>query len=198
MRNIVEVHTLNAFTVPIFALKYNDCENLKNTVIPTFKSIEDSDSDKIYYENGYTNYTPGSNVLELNALEELKNFIEVSVNEVHRKLNLENQVYLINSWFSVNRKHSMHERHNHLPAVWSGVYYVQATNNDGNITFFNDHLKSNWPYCKTDINNPLTRQIFTIQPETGLLLIFPSFLEHQVHLNNTDNDRISLSFNFGN
>ena len=197
MRNIVEVHTLNAFTVPIFALKYNDCENLKNTVIPTFKSIEDSDSDKIYYENGYTNYTPGSNVLELNALEELKNFIEVSVNEVHRKLNLENQVYLINSWFSVNRKNSMHERHNHLPAVWSGVYYVQATNNDGNITFFNDHLKSNWPYCKTDINNPLTRQIFTIQPETGLLLIFPSYIEHQVHLNNTDNERISLSFNFG-
>lgn len=194
---MIEVHTLNAFTTPIFALRYDRSEELNKEVVPIFKEIEHNDQNQHGYVNGYTSYSSTSNILELENLSELLSFIANSVNQIHNRLELSVPIKLINSWFSIGRKNSMHERHNHLPSTWSGVYYVQANNNDGNITFFNEHLKSNWPFSETSIENVLTRQIFTIQPETGLMLIFPSYLEHQVHLNNTDNERIAISFNFG-
>lgn len=193
-----EVHTLNAFTIPVFALKYSKCQELKSNTIEHFKLLEEKDQNRYPYDYGYTSYASTSNILSTEQLCPLEKFISVAVQEVHEKLNLplSGPLRLINSWVSINRKHCTHERHNHLPSTWSGVYYVQADNNDGNITFFNEHMKSNWPYCSTDLNNPLTRPIFTVQPETGLLLIFPSYLEHQVHENKTDNERISISFNY--
>lgn len=194
---MIEVHTLNAFTTPVFALQYSDSEKLSKEIVPIFKEIEQNDNNKYDYVNGYTNYSPNTNILELENLLDLQSFITNSIKQIHNRLELTTPIKLINSWFSIGRKNSMHERHNHLPAVWSGVYYIQAKNDDGNITFFNENLKSNWPFCETSLDNILTRQIFTIQPETGLMLVFPSYLEHQVHLNNTNNERIAISFNFG-
>jgi uncharacterized protein (TIGR02466 family) len=195
---MTEVHTLNAFTAPIFALRYDNSESLKQEVVPVFKEIEKSDDKPFYYDNGYTSYNPKSNILELDELFSFNQFVNTSIEQVHDRLNLNSRVAAMNSWFSIGRKNSMHEKHNHLPSVWSGTYYVQAENDDGNITFFNEHLKSNWPFCETGLEDTYTRQLFTIQPETGLLLIFPSYLEHQVHLNKTDNERIAISFNYGN
>lgn len=191
-----EVHTLNAFTTPIFALKFQHGDELAKTIVPIFKDIESKDANKYPYENGYTSYNPTSSILFQEELNDLQKFIDVTVNQIHNRLEFYTPIRLINSWFNIGRTNSMHERHNHIPAIWSGVYYVHADNNSGNISFFNEHLKTNWPYEETSLHNPLTRSIFTVQPETGLLLVFPSYLEHQVHLNQTNNERISISFNY--
>ena len=46
-------------------------------------------------------------------------------------------------------------------------------------TFMLEHLNNN----------------FVIKPKVGKLLLFPSWLEHGVHINHTDHERMSVSFN---
>lgn len=66
--------------------------------------------------------------------------------------------------------------HDHYPAVWSLVYYVDAPTGSSHLEF----------------PGPL----ISIQPANGLVLIFPGNIEHQVPKSDIDNDRVVVSMNF--
>jgi uncharacterized protein (TIGR02466 family) len=72
----------------------------------------------------------------------------------------------------------------------SGVYYHQTTNNDGDIVFRNPSLVNRFHKLTYNIGNSVN-----YTPEVGKILLFPSFLEHAVFHNNSDDKRISISFN---
>ena len=100
------------------------------------------------------------------------------------------------TWANINRKGNYNKRHVHMdPGIFlCGVYYVKAPENSGNIRFF-------------DPRGPLMGSMQDhnyffgghahqfITPKEGLLLFFPSWLEHDVEPNNSDEDRISIAFN---
>ena len=50
-------------------------------------------------------------------------------------------------------------RHNHWPATLSGVYYIDVEENSSPIIFENN---------------------FSIKPKNGMLLLFPSIVNHEV------------------
>jgi len=81
-------------------------------------------------------------------------------------------------WFNVNPKHAHHRWHSHGGASSIGVFYIQTPANSGNIEFKHD------------------KTIRSITPYEGLLLIAPANIEHRVLPNNSDEDRISMAFNF--
>jgi len=99
-------------------------------------------------------------------------------------------------WFNVNPKSGFNIPHVHGGIV-SGVYYVASKENSGNIVFKNP--ASNIVYhCEADfVNsyNEVNSSSWCFSPKPGLLLLFPSWLEHYVHPNLNDEDRISISFN---
>ena len=85
-----------------------------------------------------------------------------------------------------------------MPALWSGVYYVQATAGDAPIVFYDKNKIGGWPDCvieKTEENEINSSEV-SIKPETGMLLLFPSYFEHSVLQQRLDQERISISFNF--
>ena len=43
---------------------------------------------------------------------------------------------------------------------------------------------------------PQAGEEIVIEPEEGLMVFFPGFLEHSVELNKSSQDRISVAFNF--
>ena len=82
-------------------------------------------------------------------------------------------------WFNIARKGEktgMHE-HAHFSSL-SGVIYLQADKGCGDLYFTKE--------CVDDL---------TICPEVGKLIIFPPFLRHGVHTNESSRDRISFAFN---
>ena len=90
----------------------------------------------------------------------------------------------------------MNHPHVHPRMVLSGVYYVTAPLNGGDICFMNpnpihyhttDKLASEW--------NIFTAAEVFFKTEVSKLIIFPSHLMHYVLPNRTKKDRISLSFN---
>ena len=187
---------MNLFPVPLFGTEYEGAEKLRKAIVPKLLEIEKNDKNPApYTHGGYTNYHPDTNALNFDECADLKQFILDRGREATQSLAASNDVMLVGSWFSINRKHSFHPIHNHLPATWSGVYYVQAQEDDAFITFFDSNKESNWPWLGFKENNEYNTPTFSIMPKTGRLLLFPAFLKHTVEQQNKDSERITISFN---
>ena len=89
-----------------------------------------------------------------------------------------------NYWSHIHEKNMSTITHNHIPSYVSSVLYVKIPENAGHIVF---NTRSN-PYS--------TPKGSKFEPEEGVYYMFPSFLDHYVTRNMSDDTRISLSFNF--
>jgi len=187
---------MNLFPVPLFGTEFEGAEELKNVLVPKFLAIEEADQTPApYTANGYTNYNPKENALDFDECAELKEFILECGRAANQSINCPADSMLVGSWFSINRKHSYHPIHNHVPATWSGVYYVQAEEDDAYITFFDDNKVTNWPWAPFGESNEYNTPTFSIMPRTGRLLLFPSFLKHTVEQQIHERERMTISFN---
>ena len=102
-----------------------------------------------------------------------------------------------NIWLNINPPGSYNELHSHKDAVLSGVYYIDATDNQGNIQFErSDGAEYHLPEYIEKINYFNSTRA-TYAAKTGALYIFPGWLKHSVQGNQSNTDRISISFNFG-
>lgn len=135
-----------------------------------------------------------SNLIEDENLVEFKSVLMHHVYEYTRMLGMEfekSKVFRIQeSWMTNTGKGEFaHIHHHHLSTDLSGAYYYKTSGDDGAIFFMNP-----CPMFSTFLLEHL-KNTFTITPQVGKLLLFPSWLEHGVHINNTDHERISVSFN---
>ena len=87
-------------------------------------------------------------------------------------------------WLNVNSKGDSNIRHTHFNSsiLLSGVFYVKVPPNSGNIRFYDPRGIS--------IHNPPDNRYYF-----GMLLFFPSWFEHSVEENKSDEERMSIGFN---
>ena len=103
----------------------------------------------------------------------------------------------IYSWVNINQKGTWNRNHCHMDRVnfLSGVYYVTVPKGDCGEILFHDprgilsNSAPDTPYYKDSITTA------SVPPEENMLYYFPTWLEHEVGINNTDEDRVSISFN---
>ena len=106
-----------------------------------------------------------------------------------------------NMWININEKYHYNEWHIHPGATLSGVYYIKhdGSSENGNIMFKNPRglymALSHFPPGIVKYTNEVTSDIYNVNPQSNMLLIFPSWLEHKVEPNLKNDNRISLSFN---
>jgi len=94
----------------------------------------------------------------------------------------------IHAWCNVNNPGSENFIHCHQGNLFSGVAYFQAEDT-GALEFIpNNYIQKlthpAWPFHGTSIYHP----------NDGEVLIFPSYLLHRVHKNNSDKQRITMAF----
>ena len=90
-----------------------------------------------------------------------------------------------------------HHRHYHPNSYLSGVFYVSCTDDD-RIEFHGipqTSLMLNLFDLEEENANIFNSKLFSFPISTLDLMIFPSYLEHSVPTNNTNQKRVSLSFN---
>ena len=127
--------------------------------------------------------------------ENLMSKICEAMDEVCTQLQLP-PVQLYNTWININPPKTYIDSHTHDNALFSGVYYIKTPENCGNIVFKRmDNARYFMPILSGPNSFLSTRS--EVRGKEGLLLIFPAWLHHQVLLNNSKEDRISMSFNFG-
>jgi len=129
-------------------------------------------------------------------IDNLVNYINKEVDNCRRQVGLYD-LEIYNIWININPPGSYNHLHNHVGSVLSGVYYVNAEENQGNIQFErSDGAEYHIPeYIEQPTYYTSTRA--TYKAKTGALYIFPGWLKHSVEGNITNKDRISISFNYG-
>jgi len=109
-----------------------------------------------------------------------------------------------NAWVNINNHGGYNEVHTHPGAIISGVLYIKipTTGDPGNICFHRNAMEAYTIHSlgvAEDISTAdvaHTRAKVTYEPTEGRLILFPAWIPHGVRENNTNEDRISVSFNF--
>jgi len=100
-------------------------------------------------------------------------------------------------WLIRNGPGDLNKAHIHPNTMLSGVYYVQTPPDCGKIEFFDPVMaRTATAYPKTE-HRRINANAAAYEPVEGLLLIFPSWLQHWVRPNRGVGDRVSISFNVG-
>jgi uncharacterized protein (TIGR02466 family) len=130
------------------------------------------------------------------SLDALVTCIDDTIKEITVENNL-GSLEMSNAWININPPGSYNASHHHLGSVLSGVYYIDATANQGNIQFERkDNAEYHIPLDKLNTSS-YTSTITSYTAKTDMLYIFPSWLMHSVDSNQSATDRLSISFNYG-
>lgn len=104
----------------------------------------------------------------------------------------------IDSWYNVHYKHDHQQLHNHIttnvPAFSCVVVLKQPNPDAGQFVFRTPNLSNHLKYLELD---PVDQYPNVYKPhmEDGLIIIFPSCLEHYVYYNRTDEARVVFASN---
>ena len=95
------------------------------------------------------------------------------------------RIVVENYWGHIHEKNMSTRQHDHVGCFVSSVVYIAVPKGSGSI-IFRPHIDSS--------NKDAFLTAFP--PERGRYYLFPSYLEHYVTRNNSDQTRVSLSLNF--
>ncbi|MFT5693421.1 MAG: hypothetical protein ACI92E_002759 [Oceanicoccus sp.] len=105
--------------------------------------------------------------------------------------------FKVDSWANINRHGGYNRVHNHPNAMWSGVYYVSPGDPDdswpenGKLEMVDPRAGINMMYQ----DGTVMAARYMIDPVPGLMIMFPSWLQHFVHPFYGQGERISIAFN---
>ena len=119
--------------------------------------------------------------------------LSFEISEFCKSINLGiNEIVIPQMWINVNKKNDWNAIHLHGQYNLSGTYYVKVPKDSGQIVFRDPRPSaiSNLFMVNT-FDKGEFRKVKTIE---GLLILFPSYLDHFVEPSNADEDRISISF----
>ena len=110
-----------------------------------------------------------------------------------------NLVFNISYWIMINPPNSYNTSHTHPDAHLSGVMWIKTPENSGNLRFNNPYEFSGFTECNSYIeevqDNTGFFPTYYFYPMVGKMLTFPSSLRHEVFVNESNEDRIAVSYN---
>ena len=111
---------------------------------------------------------------------------------------LEGESIIGNMWANINPPGGMNRPHMHPNSHFSGVYYIKAPKNSGQLIFNDPRTLSHMllPNRKQQTPPPELWREVRLQPIEGRIIMFPAWLMHCVDPNESNDIRISVSFNF--
>ena len=105
----------------------------------------------------------------------------------------------IETWLNLNLPDTHHSRHEHFGCFMSGVLWLSTPEKSGNFNIFDPvgvRTQNTTQYTFARTNNTLyNTSLYTIVPQSGKMIMFPGWLQHQVESNESNEDRISIAFN---
>ena len=134
------------------------------------------------------------NSIQLKFALELQNYILNTFNQLGWKT--ENKKIQIKSmWAIINKKEDFNVVHSHPNSLLSAAYYVKAPKNCGRFQVENPNNIKKHITPELTNENDLNVLLAGIDISEGDLIIFPGYLPHNVAKNESNEDRIVISFN---
>ena len=185
------------FPTPVWVSKIDNYKETNEEIYNYIKNLQTNDTKGVIKSNikGWH-----SKDFDLNSTQP-KNFINLISPNINKALidmnwDIDNQNIKISSmWAIINIGGAANARHHHGNSSISAAYYVRAPENSGDIVFYDPRPAPVYshPHCKNA--NYLNAMVNSVTPVEGGLVLFPSYLDHSVNENLSDDERIVISFN---
>jgi uncharacterized protein (TIGR02466 family) len=130
--------------------------------------------------------------------QHLVNEIKIMCKDVFKEEWLDREPVLGNMWANINPKDGLNQPHIHPNSLFSGVYYVKSNPQAGRLRIYDPRpgVQIVMPIRKEgQLPKHLWRDA-NLDPIPGRIIMFPAWLWHAVEANQSDDLRISVSFNF--
>jgi uncharacterized protein (TIGR02466 family) len=156
-----------------------------------------------YHKHNIYNMIVSTDKYVLNSSSSnLTNFINNAIKEYAvRTLGTTQKLKVTQSWCTKHENIPQETfTHIHQNSIISGVYYVNATEENEGLTFHKD-TTYNDTYISWETNEELKKEYYwnwdwyKFPAKTGMLILFPSRLKHGVFGGMSKNIRCSLAFN---
>ncbi|HAA92034.1 MAG: hypothetical protein CMM48_14265 [Rhodospirillaceae bacterium] len=185
---------IDIFPTSVWIHEIGDCERLNDDIFAAVKKLQTQGHGYDRTDGGgWVSYT------DLNEMDDFAPLMEYIVGAAQGVLNFLQyefeHFYITDSWANLDDPGKAHTRHNHPNCVLSGVYYARTPENGGDIIFHDPRPQAGIfvPAIKQPTEHNIAQRY--VQPAEGLLMMFPSWLEHSTELNTSAGDRLSISFN---
>ena len=185
------------FPTPVWVSKIDNYKETNEEIYNYIKNLQTNDTKGVIKSNVKDWH---SKDFDLNSTQP-KNFINLISPNINKALidmnwDIDNQNIKISSmWAIINIGGAANARHHHGNSSISAAYYVRAPENSGDIVFYDPRPAPVYshPHCKNA--NYLNAMVNSVTPVEGGLVLFPSYLDHSVNENLSDDERIVISFN---
>jgi len=153
------------------------------------------------YPGGYTSYGSLCHMQKMSStFEALEKKINRHVKTYARALELDmtgRELTMTDCWINIMPEHVVHGLHIHPTSTISGTYYVQTPKGCSGLKFEDPRLDRFMaaPPRKADCS-PENRPWITIPAKAGNVVLFESWMRHEVPINQRRAERISISFNY--
>lgn len=185
------------FPTPVWVTKIDKYKETNEEIYKYIKKLRNVDEKGIIKSNikGWH-----SNDFELKDIE-VKNFINLISPQINQALvdmnwDINNQLIKISSmWAIINIGGAANARHHHGNSAISAAYYVRAPKNSGDLVFYDPRPAPVYSHPHSKKPNHLNAMVNSVSPVEGALVLFPSYLDHSVNENLSNEERIVISFN---
>ncbi|TDO98762.1 TIGR02466 family protein [Marinomonas balearica] len=216
MSNNSQIDAQDIWSTPLFSFKLPDHEFLKDDLVAHIRQMQTAQNqpiDSLVAETAKHNLSESTfDYLdhEEPAIMELRRLLEEAILEVVTDLNqkfwpegAEAESHIIESWYHVTQNGGYHDMHSHPNCSWCGIYYLDpgdATDTDntksigGKNRFYDPRINAD------HYGDPATAYIgghgvWDITPQSGQVVLFPSYLKHSALPYFGKKDRIVIAFN---
>ena len=155
-------------------------------------------------EKGYKGYTSYASLNDLTwrspEFADLKVHLDEHVAAFTKELDFDlggTGLELDSLWINILEPGGVHSAHIHPHSVISGTYYVEIPDGAGAIRFEDPRLAMMMAAPPRKARSRLENRTFVeMAPKPGMLLLWESYLRHEVPRNDGNQERISISFNY--
>ena len=197
--------TTTLFVTPIYRARLSPAIDAAELEASCLSIAEDDEAGQAWCEeNGYAGYTSYASLADLpwrfpifkTLVEALDGHVAAFAEELAfdlggRALELED------IWINVLPEGGIHTAHIHPHSVISGTTYVAMPEGTSALKLEDPRLAMMMaaPPRRKDAPEAL-RQFVYLRPEVGDVVLWESWLRHEVPMNMAEDDRISVSFNY--
>jgi uncharacterized protein (TIGR02466 family) len=150
------------------------------------------------YPGGYTSYGSASRMHQVSpSFRMLQRLIDEHVRTFARQLRfdlMDRRLEMTDCWVNIMPRQTAHGLHLHPLSALSGVYYVKTPKGCPGLKFEDPRLER---FMAAPPRLAGSRPWVVIPARSGGLLLFESWLRHEVAANAATGERVSVSFNYG-
>ena len=193
-RNVYEL-----FPDPIFHYKLENYKQINKELLNYILELQKKDKKGNNRSNRGGWHSPNFDLVNpgppINFINSFKDFLKHIIEDEIGWEYIPNKQRVVAMWAIINKKNSYNVKHNHQNCYLSSAYYIKKPENSGDITFYDPKESKTYRFPEVEKHTNYSAESVTIKPEEGDLLIFPSYLYHDVGVNLSDKERIVVSFN---